>query len=161
MHYRVRKEVVKWLNPIVNKRQDEIPEGALTTDSQPAATTPAQPQATTDAELAAPTGLQPQVTTDELPLPTDSVSAQAIGDPEPANIPDFPVFAGQDPSFRYCNTIDDLKKACECFLDYIHIPKIVVKKVYKKSKLHNTLEYDLPRGQSSAGLISKCFNGQD
>lgn len=102
---RIYKPVMSYLHPIVNKRNEPAPE---TSGS-------------------------------DIPEPTGTVSAQAVpaivGDPEPAAIPDEALFAGRDPYFSYCTTIDQLKKACECFLDYKHVPKYVVKTVYVTSKL--------------------------
>jgi hypothetical protein len=58
---------------------------------------------------------------------TGGVSAQAAAfDPEPEPIPEDAIFAGRDPSFRACESIDDLKDACTCFLDFKKVPKIVV-----------------------------------
>ena len=113
MASRITKAVTKYLNPIVNKRQAENSE----------------PPAITD-------GLSPsKISETQLSEPTDvAVSAQAVADdPESALIPDEAIFAGRDPSFRSCTTIDDLKQACGCFLDFKRVPKIVVKTVTRTS----------------------------
>lgn len=111
---RIYKPVTKYLHPIVNKRRAEIPESPPTTAELSSVDT-----ASADVSEA-----------------TDvAVTAKAIAlDTEPATIPDEAIFAGRDPSFRACRTIDELKQACGCFLDFKRVPKIVIKTVTKTSK---------------------------